>query len=1004
MFLFSLRLVVQARSVRSARIFFISSLWAAVPVALAGGSGLNTVVVANLASSNSCELANYYRLQRQVPPENLFRINWPGGKVEWSQADFNAYLLNPLTAFLTATGLTNQIQYLVLSMDIPYRITGGRANSTTAALFYGFKTGPKNLTNSYARSECRFSEAKPAVSPGYSFLAMMLTAGTLEQAKRLVDQGVISDGQHPGDTAWLAKSSDPVRNLRYPAFDNAVFNARISSSYALNRTNLNSPFGLTNLLGFQTGTDAFNALSNTFVPGAIADSLTSFGGQIFEASGQTNLLAFIHAGAAASYGTITEPQAVVEKFPHPLVYFYQARGFSIAESYYQGLFVPLEGLLVGEPLAAPFRQQCSGGWGLPERAALRGTTNLPLSFHADWPGGSIDAVELFVNGRRFQTLTNIAPHPDNRLGLRLNGHDISYTVPTNASLKSIAAGIAALVNSPIHTNVTRVVARAVGDRIELQSTATPLPPGVFEFVDADASTNAPRTYLAALEQPWISPAVMGMGWTSTAGFRLRLSSTPGTLGVLYASTDLQSWLPLCTNSVGGVFEFVDADAAQYPKRFYRLGVSSQSVPPRLTPLAADAGGSFTLDVTGAPGRPYLVQASSDLQVWSDIFTNDFGGATTVADAGARDFPWRFYRTRSGDANDYSPVFVAGPGPLGGAVVQVSENRAGDCVVWASTNAVDWSPIYRRASGVAVLTEVTSERGTANILTTGLRAAQPDFLKSTACGLRKCSVSGSNLETGVTLIRLVVTRTNGLVTPVAVTNLIANANLKALVQSLADAVNQHPDLTGGDGVAVEDLMDAAWGAVEFNLRARGAGWAAAALQVALDGTTNLSFSLTGSVALDANLEDLRPRNHLYVSAGLSRVAFSPSLDTTQLPDGYNELCAVAYEGTHVNSQTHSRVTVVVSNSPLHAQVELPASSLAVTNVFDVAVTASTNSVDQILLFCTGGFLAGATNQQAANFAVDGQVLGVGQHPFYALVTTTNGFRYRTETGLLTLTRP
>jgi hypothetical protein len=38
--------------------------------AFAGGSGLNTVVIVNQASSNSCELANYYCQQRQVPPQN----------------------------------------------------------------------------------------------------------------------------------------------------------------------------------------------------------------------------------------------------------------------------------------------------------------------------------------------------------------------------------------------------------------------------------------------------------------------------------------------------------------------------------------------------------------------------------------------------------------------------------------------------------------------------------------------------------------------------------------------------------------------------------------------------------------------------------------------------------------------------------------------------------------------------------------------------------------------
>src|SRR5512146_166647 len=50
--------------------------WMLALTAGAGGSGLNTVVVVNQASSNSCELGNYYCERRQVPPENLLRIDW----------------------------------------------------------------------------------------------------------------------------------------------------------------------------------------------------------------------------------------------------------------------------------------------------------------------------------------------------------------------------------------------------------------------------------------------------------------------------------------------------------------------------------------------------------------------------------------------------------------------------------------------------------------------------------------------------------------------------------------------------------------------------------------------------------------------------------------------------------------------------------------------------------------------------------------------------------------
>src|SRR5580698_496679 len=80
----------------------------------AGGSGLNTVVVVNQNSSNSCALGTYYCQRRQVPPENVLYINWSGGNTEWTANDLQTTLVAPLLNMLAGEGLTNQIQYVVL--------------------------------------------------------------------------------------------------------------------------------------------------------------------------------------------------------------------------------------------------------------------------------------------------------------------------------------------------------------------------------------------------------------------------------------------------------------------------------------------------------------------------------------------------------------------------------------------------------------------------------------------------------------------------------------------------------------------------------------------------------------------------------------------------------------------------------------------------------------------------------------------------------------------------
>ena len=122
---------------------------------------------------------------------------------------------------------------------------------------------------------------------------------------------------------------------------------------------------------------------------------------------QTTLLAFINAGAAGSYGTVTEPSGNPQKFPDPQDYFYQARGFSLAECYYQSLYAPYQGLIVGEPLAAPFAQAGAGGWtGVATNAVLSGTAQLGVAFSAADANHPLQQIDLFVDGQYFQTLTN----------------------------------------------------------------------------------------------------------------------------------------------------------------------------------------------------------------------------------------------------------------------------------------------------------------------------------------------------------------------------------------------------------------------------------------------------------------------------------------------------------------------------------------------------------------------------------------------------------------------
>jgi hypothetical protein len=92
-----------------------------------------------------------------------------------------------------------------------------------------------------------------------------------------------------------------------------------------------------------------------FRPGALADHLTSYGGMLTDSS-QMSVLAWLEAGATASYGTAIEPCNYVAKFPHPrwLIRAYR-EGRTAIEAYWGAVEWPGEGVFVGEPLSRPWR-------------------------------------------------------------------------------------------------------------------------------------------------------------------------------------------------------------------------------------------------------------------------------------------------------------------------------------------------------------------------------------------------------------------------------------------------------------------------------------------------------------------------------------------------------------------------------------------------------------------------------------------------------------------------
>jgi uncharacterized protein (TIGR03790 family) len=772
------------------------AFWCVLAVQVwAGGGGLNVVVVVNQQSTNSVQVGNYYCELRQVPPQNLLRINWTGGNGSWSEADFTTTLYNPLLAMLSTRQLTNQIDDLVLCMDLPYMVDLGAngINSTTSALFYGVKPDPNppcsmasGSTNLYAGSESIFRSTPPISAFSNSFLVTMITSSNLAFAQQIIQSGAFSDSTFPTQTVYLEKSSDVDRNVRYLLFDNTIFNTRLRGYPAMQRNNAGGIGGFGTIFGAETGTFYYPVSGVAFVPGSLADNLTSYGGLIFVDSGHLNILSLLQAGAAGTYGTVTEPCNYLEKFPSPQLYFYQARGYTLAECYYQSVTNPYQGLIMGDPLAAPFAQPAHGAWhNLPANALVSGTTNLSLLFNASDRSHPIQQVDLFIDGVWFQSLTNIPPRQNNVLFVTLRGQTMSYTVSAGETIASVTVGLVKALNDTAYSNTTKVSAFAHGDRIELQSSDR-----------------------------------------SIAGSQVSISAS--------------NWLGVASAAL----TFVSSNESNF--------------------LETVAYGRHTLVVN--------------------------------------------------DSTTYPPGVGA------------------------------W-------------------------------------------------------------LLLTATKTNGAIVQVGVTNSASGTTIPILVSNLVNAINATAALAGADGCTAEDFIDYSLHSdppalgTEFNLRANSPGWNAAQLTVALAGSApDFVISPAGTQALQDNFADLEPRAHLYVTAGVTNLPLTFALNTSALADGFHQLTAVAYEGSHVRTQAPCTQFVQVQNGGLSATFTtlVGGTNAALEANLQFSVTANTGNLSRIDLFSTGGLLASSTNQSSASFSVPGAFLGVGLHPFYALVTATSGQQYRTET--------
>lgn len=324
--------------------------WMSVPRVTGRLTARDLGLVINTADPYSVAVGEYYIERRGIPPEQVLRLELPVKPV-LSAAEFESL------AAQVREHMGPQVQGLALAWTQPWAV---ECNAVTAALTLGFQPDACKQTCSPNRPSGYFNSG--AVRP-YTQLGlrptMMLATRSVESAKALIDRGVASDGQlgrrgAPPAKAVFVNTQDRARNVRSVLFPPEGVVAGRGIEVDLRQAGEGGT--LRRVILMQTGVARVDVLDNQqWLPGALADHLTSYGGQLLASHGQMSVLDWLESGATASFGTVSEPCNHLQKFPHPQVLLlHYLQGETALEAYWKSVAWPAQGLFIGEPLAAPF--------------------------------------------------------------------------------------------------------------------------------------------------------------------------------------------------------------------------------------------------------------------------------------------------------------------------------------------------------------------------------------------------------------------------------------------------------------------------------------------------------------------------------------------------------------------------------------------------------------------------------------------------------------------------
>jgi uncharacterized protein (TIGR03790 family) len=313
-------------------------------------SAKHVAVVFNQNDAKSIEVSQYYVSARNIPKQNVIGIELPSDVQNTISPERFAELKQWIDSKLNP-----DIQVIVMVWSTPFAVN---CNSITSAMTLGYDAKQCENTCGTGKQSAYFNSASmhPYRDLGMR-LSILIPTDSVPAAKALIDRGVLSSFSVNEGTGYFLKTADAARSKPRERFfpkDLTTIQSRKLRLRTLNAENIQNKRDV--MFYFTGQTEVWYLDTLNFLPGAVGDHLTSFGGDINQKNG-SRITQWTEAGATGSYGTVSEPCNYWQKFSNPQVLLsHYLAGETLVEAYWKSVAWPAQGLFIGEPLAAPYQK------------------------------------------------------------------------------------------------------------------------------------------------------------------------------------------------------------------------------------------------------------------------------------------------------------------------------------------------------------------------------------------------------------------------------------------------------------------------------------------------------------------------------------------------------------------------------------------------------------------------------------------------------------------------